>query len=121
MNRSLTARPIWEIQFQPYEYADRRWPPALPPQCSRSQYQSPPRKSNDTPSSDAFFRVAPSVRLSDFAIFAVASDPLVQGIVDGLSRPTGNVTGFSTPEFPLNSGPSLGIFLSTVQRRAGNP
>jgi hypothetical protein len=32
-----------------------------------------PRESNDTPSSDAFFRVAPSVRLSDFAIFAAGA------------------------------------------------
>jgi hypothetical protein len=29
-----------------------------------------PRESNDTPSANAFCRVAPSVRLSDFAIFA---------------------------------------------------
>ena len=28
-----------------------------------------PRESNDTPSENAFCRVAPSVRLSDFAIF----------------------------------------------------
>jgi hypothetical protein len=35
--------------------------------------QSYPRESNDTPSSDAFFRVAPSVRLSDFAIFAAGA------------------------------------------------
>src|SRR5258708_35322352 len=115
MNRSLTARPIWEIQFQTYEYADRRWPPALPPQCSRSQYQSPPRESNDTPSSDAFFRVAPSVRLSDFAIFAA-----------GFRSARSRYRRWSFPadrqrEFPLNSGPSLGIFLSIVQRRAGNP
>jgi hypothetical protein len=29
-----------------------------------------PRESNDTPSANAFCRVAPNVRLSDFAIFA---------------------------------------------------
>jgi putative ABC transport system substrate-binding protein len=27
--------------------------------------------------------------------------PLGQGIVESLARPTGNVTGFSNPDFPL--------------------
>jgi hypothetical protein len=50
--------------------------PSAPWQASirdRAQVASYPRESNDTPSSDAFFRVAPSVRLSDFAIFAAGA------------------------------------------------
>jgi putative ABC transport system substrate-binding protein len=34
-------------------------------------------------------------------VFVRVADPLGQGIVDSLARPTGNVTGFSTLEFPL--------------------
>jgi putative tryptophan/tyrosine transport system substrate-binding protein len=59
-------------------------------------------------------------------VFARVSDPLVQGIVDSLSRPTGNVTGFSNPEFPLigkwlqilkDIAPSMtrvGLMISTI-------
>jgi putative ABC transport system substrate-binding protein len=34
-------------------------------------------------------------------VFARASDPVGQGIVDSLARPSGNITGFSNPDFPL--------------------
>src|SRR5262245_43516450 len=34
-------------------------------------------------------------------VFVRASDPIGQGIVDSLARPTGNITGFSNPDFPL--------------------
>jgi putative ABC transport system substrate-binding protein len=34
-------------------------------------------------------------------VFVRVADPLGQGIVESLARPTGNVTGFSNPDFPL--------------------
>jgi putative ABC transport system substrate-binding protein len=34
-------------------------------------------------------------------VFVGVSDPLAQGIVTSLARPTGNVTGFSNPQFSL--------------------
>ena len=34
-------------------------------------------------------------------VFVLVSDPLARGIVTSLARPTGNVTGFSNPEFSL--------------------
>jgi putative ABC transport system substrate-binding protein len=34
-------------------------------------------------------------------VFVRIADPLGQGIVESLARPTGNVTGFSNPDFPL--------------------
>jgi putative ABC transport system substrate-binding protein len=34
-------------------------------------------------------------------VFVRASDPVGQGIVDSLARPSGNITGFSNPDFPL--------------------
>src|SRR5215471_8510017 len=33
-------------------------------------------------------------------VFVRIADPLGQGIVESLARPTGNVTGFSNPDFP---------------------
>src|SRR6516165_10641388 len=35
------------------------------------------------------------------AVFVQVSDPLGQGIVESLARPTGNITGFSNSEFSL--------------------
>jgi putative ABC transport system substrate-binding protein len=34
-------------------------------------------------------------------VFVRVADPLGQGIVESLARPTGNVTGFANPDFPL--------------------
>jgi putative ABC transport system substrate-binding protein len=34
-------------------------------------------------------------------VFVRVSDPIGQGIVDSLARPSGNITGFSNPDFPL--------------------
>jgi putative tryptophan/tyrosine transport system substrate-binding protein len=34
-------------------------------------------------------------------VFVRVSDPIGQGVVDNLARPTGNITGFSNPDFPL--------------------
>jgi putative ABC transport system substrate-binding protein len=34
-------------------------------------------------------------------VFVRVSDPIGQGIVESLARPSGNVTGFSNPDFPL--------------------
>jgi putative tryptophan/tyrosine transport system substrate-binding protein len=41
-------------------------------------------------------------------VFVGVSDPLAQGIVTSLARPTGNITGFSNPQFSL-VGKSLQI------------
>jgi putative ABC transport system substrate-binding protein len=34
-------------------------------------------------------------------VFARASDPIGQGLVDNFARPNGNITGFANPDFPL--------------------